>query len=332
MSDLAELAQIYQCIRENQKYQQTLKGVLLDTSSQLASLHSNRKSAPKKKSDGTKKRRRRVQASSCYKFMSEIKKQDDEEMHLPTDFTKEQLDLLATAAQTYGLNWKRLATELNESVLNCYRNYSKYIVKAKHFSGGYVWSLDDDNSLKSAVKNFGSKHWQEVANWVEGKSNSQCYHRWMKTLHPDIKRGKWLAEEDRRLLMATHIYSSNNWASIAEHVPNRTDIQCRERYCNVLNPRLTSAEWTRSEDTRLMMSVIVFGKKWSRVAACLSGRTDNQCWRRFKKLCREKSLLFFFSTAYCLWASRIRLQLKPICIEAGSKLLQLRRRVTLSSL
>mmetsp|Transcript_9469 Transcript_9469/g.18264 ORF Transcript_9469/g.18264 Transcript_9469/m.18264 type:complete len:155 (+) Transcript_9469:5585-6049(+) len=150
----------------------------------------------------------------------------------------------------------------------------------------------------------------------------------MKTLHPDIKRGKWLPEEDRKLLLATHIYSSNNWASIAEHVPNRTDIQCRERYCNVLNPTLTSADWTRYEDTRLILSVIVLGKRWSRVAVCLNGRTDNQCWRRFKKLCRERSLLFVFSAAYCMWASKQKLLKSQALMEIGVCLLQLRRQVT----
>jgi hypothetical protein len=268
-----------------------------------------------------------VQASSCYKFLSDIKKLEDVEAHT-LEFTREQLQSLGAAVERHGENWREVAAALDSSVLECYRNYQQGILKSKHFSSELVWSTQDDQCLTAAVNKFGSKHWQEVANWVDGKSNSQCYHRWMKTLHPDIKRGKWLAEEDRRLLLATHIYSSNNWASIAEHVPQRTDIQCRERYCNVLNPLLTSAEWTSQEDTRLILSVLVLGKRWSRIAVCLQGRTDNQCWRRFKKLCRERSMLFTFTAAYCCWASSGQVHLSPTLRGAAWRLLSLRRQLT----
>mmetsp|Transcript_9469 Transcript_9469/g.18265 ORF Transcript_9469/g.18265 Transcript_9469/m.18265 type:complete len:147 (+) Transcript_9469:4749-5189(+) len=134
MSDLAELAQIYQVIRENQKYQQALKGLLLDTSNHLSCLNTLRKRAPKRKSDGTKKKRRKVQASSCYKFMSDIKKLEEGEPQPVVEFTKEQLDLLVASVERHGSRWKAVASDMNEGVLDCYRNYNKHILKAKLFS------------------------------------------------------------------------------------------------------------------------------------------------------------------------------------------------------
>jgi len=31
---------------------------------------------------------------------------------------------------------------------------------------------------------------------------------------------------------------------VAQHVPSRTDVQCRERFKNVLDPKLTAEPWT----------------------------------------------------------------------------------------
>lgn len=34
--------------------------------------------------------------------------------------------------------------------------------------------------------------------------------------------------------------------------PGRTDVQCRERWCNVLDPSLDKGQWTPEEDARLL--------------------------------------------------------------------------------
>lgn len=64
----------------------------------------------------------------------------------------------------------------------------------------------------------------------------ECLHRWSKTLNPNIKRGRWTLEEDNRLRLACHAYQNHNWIKIQQHIPGRTDVQCRERWCNIINP------------------------------------------------------------------------------------------------
>ena len=44
--------------------------------------------------------------------------------------------------------------------------------------------------------------------------------------------------------MAVKAYGHGNWAKIQRHVPGRTDVQCRERWANVLNPELNLRPWT----------------------------------------------------------------------------------------
>eukprot|EP01089_Gocevia_fonbrunei_P019137 TRINITY_DN6675_c0_g2_i3.p1 TRINITY_DN6675_c0_g2~~TRINITY_DN6675_c0_g2_i3.p1 ORF type:complete len:317 (+),score=95.79 TRINITY_DN6675_c0_g2_i3:144-953(+) len=147
------------------------------------------------------------------------------------------------------------------------------------------WTEEEDKIVIEAVRRFGEKNWQQVANALEGRTGQQCLHRWQKTLNPNIHRGRWSADEDMKLTLAVKAYGSKNWIKIQKHVPGRTDVQCRERWVNILNPQLNNGPWTDEEDVRLKDAIEKFGiGKWSQIANALHPRTDNQCWRRWKSL------------------------------------------------
>lgn len=57
-----------------------------------------------------------------------------------------------------------------------------------------------------------------------------CAHRWIKSLHPIRKRkGKWIPNEDKRLKVAVMFFGAKNWRNVAQYVPGRDHVQCRER-------------------------------------------------------------------------------------------------------
>ena len=78
---------------------------------------------------------------------------------------------------------------------------------------------------------------------MPGRTGQQCLHRWQKSINPTIRRARWTAEEDARLTTAVSLYG-HSWARVRFHVPGRTDVQCRERWMNILNPDLHRAPWT----------------------------------------------------------------------------------------
>lgn len=41
---------------------------------------------------------------------------------------------------------------------------------------------------------------------------------------------------------------TQNWVIIARYLPGRLGRQCRERWHNVLNPKIVRRNWTREED------------------------------------------------------------------------------------
>lgn len=78
------------------------------------------------------------------------------------------------------------------------------------------------------------------------------------------------------------------WAAVAERVPGRTDMSCRERYMNVLDPSLRKGAWTAEEDWRLQEGVdacrAVFPRiSWAYVARRVPGRTDSMCYIRYQR-------------------------------------------------
>ncbi|MCD7446665.1 Myb-like DNA-binding domain protein [Datura stramonium] len=145
------------------------------------------------------------------------------------------------------------------------------------------WDLSEEKNLLHAVQQKGMINWVDiaaslgfVASVIEGRTGTQCSNRWIKSLHPALKRcGKWSADEDKRL-------------KVAQYVPGRTHVQCRERWVNSLDPSLKLDEWTKEEDLKLKSAIDEHGYSWSKVAACVPPRTDNQCRRRWVVLCPDE--------------------------------------------
>lgn len=135
--------------------------------------------------------------------------------------------------------------------------------------------------------------------------------RWKYCVDPTIKRGKWTAEEDKvcasfslalfvsrvlthrsgqALLESVKVYVDRNekipWTKVCEAVPGRHDQKCRERYVNILSPALKRETWTQEEDDKLLELIGRHGPgKWALIAAEMGNmRTDNQVWRRWKRI------------------------------------------------
>lgn len=104
-----------------------------------------------------------------------------------------------------------------------------------------------------------------------------------KKTHP------WTLDEDNRLLAAIHKYGSCNWGAISQFVGNgRTKAQCCSRWCRVLDPHISKAEWTNNEDQKLLMLVAKYGNNnFSKVSYELGNRSDFQCKYRYKQLTKD---------------------------------------------
>ena len=152
-----------------------------------------------------------------------------------------------------------------------------------------VWTEEEDAILRAHVAARGAGRWADAARALPGHTHQQALHRWTKVLCPGRRKGPWQAEEDEalRFAVAAHAavaeaapeareaagslaattdngsFVANKktllpWSKIAAHVATRTDVQCRERWMNVLDQARAAGKaraWTAAEDKRLEAAV-----------------------------------------------------------------------------
>ncbi|KAJ6244902.1 myb-like DNA-binding domain containing protein [Anaeramoeba flamelloides] len=151
-----------------------------------------------------------------------------------------------------------------------------------------IWSEKEDLKLVKIVKQYKQKNWSCVASYFETKNSTQCLHRWQKVLNPKVKKGRWNKKEDKKLKKYYKQFGTD-WSTIAKKIRHRTSKQCRERYKNVLDPKIQKTPWTEEEDEIIIKNYLELGSKWSKIMKHLPGRSDNQIKNRFN--CRLKKKL-----------------------------------------
>ncbi|PKU70394.1 Cell division cycle 5-like protein [Dendrobium catenatum] len=110
---------------------------------------------------------------------------------------------------------------------------------------GGVWKNTEDEILKAAVMKYGKNQWARISSLLVRKSAKQCKARWYEWLDPSIKK------------------SSNFPFQVLFSV--------------------SSAEWTREEDEKLLHLAKLMPTQW-RTIAPIVGRTPSQCLERYEKL------------------------------------------------
>ena len=94
-----------------------------------------------------------------------------------------------------------------------------------------------------------------------------------KTNKTPHKKGAWSPEEDQLLIDAMKDLNPVVWDVVAEKVPGRTPIQCRERWQFRLCPGVDKTKFQRWEDVLILKEQRRLGNKWTLIANKLPGRT-----------------------------------------------------------
>jgi hypothetical protein len=157
------------------------------------------------------------------------------------------------------------------------RNCASDLTRHKH------WTEEEDLQLRLAVEKEGGgkKDWKRIARsyFANTRSGTQCKVRWKNHLKPGILRGNWQPHEDA--LIVHMAAQGDKWAEIASRLPGRIGENVRERYVNVLDPRLKKTPWTDEEDRILFENQRVLGNKWSEIRKLIPGRSENSIKNRY---------------------------------------------------
>ena len=107
----------------------------------------------------------------------------------------------------------------------------------------------------------------------------------------------WSEEEDSKLFEMANKYKGGYWNNVAKAVggcasagcKKKTAKQCRERWHNQVNPKISDASFSESEEKKIFTLHQKYGNKWSKISCKLTGRTDNDVKNYF--LCKLRKMV-----------------------------------------
>ena len=143
------------------------------------------------------------------------------------------------------------------------------------------WTKEEDQLVIDAMNKYGDHNWRNLKYFFNGKSGNQIRQRWTKYLNKNRINENWKFEDDVKLMIGALIFKTENnirWIEISKHFNGeRTDVQIRERYMNILDPRISKDIKKYQEKVISLYKEI--GPRWSIISKKVGNITDNACRR-----------------------------------------------------
>ncbi|XP_064963634.1 myb-related protein MYBAS1-like isoform X1 [Musa acuminata AAA Group] len=119
----------------------------------------------------------------------------------------------------------------------------------------------------------------------------------MAAKNEETRKGPWMEQEDLQLVRFVRLFGERRWDYLAKvsGLSGGGDTgQQRLRWVNYLHPGLRHGRMTPEEEHLVLELHAKWGNRWSRIAQCLPGRTDNEIknyWRtRMRKKAQERRM------------------------------------------
>ncbi len=149
-------------------------------------------------------------------------------------WTREEDEMLIGLADQFReKQWKEISKRFaNKNSLQCFSRYKRIrpgIVKGS-------WKKEEDLQIIELVLRH-NKSWSKISKILGTRNGKQIRDRYINVLDPEIRKGKFTEEEDRKLVQ---LYKQNGpkWATIAKQYPNRTADMIKNRFHSSIKKKL----------------------------------------------------------------------------------------------
>lgn len=167
------------------------------------------------------------------------------------------------------------------------------------------WKDEEDEQLKQAVidhyldqnglTEFHNEDikpdeikWDVISKLFDDRKPKDCRKRWVGSLNPALRKGKWTKQEDAQLIEAHSRYGTA-WHQVAALIHGRNEDQCSKRYTEVLRAGTQDRlrPWQLSEDLKLIHGVAANGTKWRTISQNMPGRPSLTCRNRWRRIVND---------------------------------------------
>lgn len=114
-----------------------------------------------------------------------------------------------------------------------------------------LFSKEEDERIKILVNIFGTRHWDLIAQFIEGRTAKQCRDRYSNYLVPGYFQGEWSEDEDS-LLIKLYNEHGPKWSQIQKSFKNRSsnNIKNRWNYFVHRNFQITNIKKKKEENNK----------------------------------------------------------------------------------
>lgn len=109
-----------------------------------------------------------------------------------------------------------------------------------------------------------------------------------------ITRPWWSTEEEAQIQLLVEKYGTDNWETVHREFRSRNERDekaIRNRYYDFLEPSLSKDPFTVAEENVLWQQYEMLGRKWTKIAKALPGRSPKMVRNQFFSICRRKYIM-----------------------------------------
>lgn len=150
--------------------------------------------------------------------------------------------------------------------------------------------VEDDQRIQHYYSKY-RENWVQISMFTEGRSPDELYYYYHRTINECRNKGRWLHSENLKLVILVEYYGRGKWNECYKVLRTRSDIQIREKFCNILDPKLVVNRWTAQQEHALVRVAQEHDFKWSHISKLklLGNKTDNEIWRKFRSVMHDKT-------------------------------------------
>jgi len=149
-------------------------------------------------------------------------------------WTREEDELLISLAEKYNeKHWKEISKMFeNKNSLQCFSRYKR--IRPGIIKGS--WKKEEDQEILRLVHKYG-KAWSKISKILNTRNGKQIRDRFINVLDPEIRKGKFTEEEDKKLVSLFQQFGPK-WATISKYYPNRTADMIKNRFHSSIKKKL----------------------------------------------------------------------------------------------